>query len=440
MVSASNFISVDRNLNISPVNGFLPKIAIVPLTCEDSSLPEILITEGSTVREGDIIAKSRGIFTHSSIPGMVEKIEQRQFPNGKQGLCALIRLGGSFSFLGKSLVQKDWRDYEAGTLEYLLKEMGVVNTFSKTIPLYSKIKKIRNSRSGAVVLRLFDDDPSILSESLVSKNFLPQVLEGPAIILKAFGVSSCVIAYSGSEKENLKSELDNLLGENAQIFPDDTRIFCVGLDTRKYPAGKERDIINAVKIASEDENFSSLGKKDLFIDSFTALNAYNAVVLGKSAVSTFLHVTGDCLNAAAFLNVRIGTTFRELVEMCGGFKRKLSKIVINGLLGGVAVSSLDIPVTRGVKSVEFLPESEVRVPSTQSCIRCGACRKICPALLWPGNLYRIAHLENLEDLSKHDKIAIKTAILCSNCSLCNSVCPSRLPLSQTISVLGELNV
>ena len=438
MVSASNFISGDKNFILSSVDAFLPKFAVIPLCEDDSDFLEVLVSEGSVVKEGDVIAKTRGLYIHSSVPGLVKKIEQRQYSNGKQGLCAIISLGGAFSFLGKRMYPQAWHDYEASTMRFLLKEAGIVNTFSKSQSIYTQMAEIHKTKSDTVVLRLFDSDPSYITESFIAKNYISSVLEGAAILSKAFDAKNLFIAYSVNEKNSLKSEIDAFLNENSKvIFPENLEVFTIGIDLKKYPAGTMHDLSTFIKKNFKDERFSNIGRKDLFVDSTTALNAYNAIIFKKPVLTTFIHVTGECLNSAAILNVRIGTSLRDIVEQCGGFKRKVAKIIVNGIIQGKSLSSLDIPVSCSIKSVEFVPKKRAKLQITEKCIRCGNCRKICPVYLWPGNLYRLAHLESLENASESDKIAYKSAILCTECGLCNSVCPSRIPLSQTISILKD---
>ena len=139
MVLASNFISADKNTLSTSVNAFLPKIAFIPIEEDDSGKAEIMVNEGDRVQEGDVIARLKGLNVHSSLPGLVQKIEQIQYANGKQGLCAKIALNGSFNYLGKKNEAQDWKKYEDSELVFMLKEAGVINTFAKATPLYSQI-------------------------------------------------------------------------------------------------------------------------------------------------------------------------------------------------------------------------------------------------------------------------------------------------------------
>lgn len=449
MVSAYNFRSPDEGKFTLAANAFLPSHCVVPLD------GEILISEGEQVKEGQVISKTKDVYIHAPVSGIVEKIENGVFSSGKKGLCAKIALKGSLVFTGKKSFETGWQSYEKETLTYKLKEAGILSTFSKKISLYSNIKNLKKENP-ILVLRLFDDDPFVLTERFVSKNYARQVIFGALILAKASGSNILVFAQDKYSKiqideflpknhlfENRNSEnqisesLENSRNVENPIFSSQMKFFQVEVDTRKYPCGSEHCLVSAVKKNLSDESLKSLGKNDFFVDSVTAFHAYNAIVLGKPEINALVHVTGDCLNSAAVMNVKLGTSLRDVAEMCGGFKRKLSRIVINGTVKGVSVKNLDIPVVKSMKSIEFVPAKQVKNPCSETCVRCGNCRKICPAELWPGNLYRIAHLDGKSGGLLDSKTIADSAVLCMECGLCNSVCPSRLPLQQTISLLKE---
>ncbi|MBQ0052583.1 MAG: 4Fe-4S dicluster domain-containing protein [Treponema sp.] len=430
MVLASNFKSVDEGKINLTANAFLPATAAIPLEEDENDYVETFVTQGTPVTEGQVIAKTKNLYIHASIPGTVQEIYHRQYSNGKQGTAVKIALKGEFNFTGKNMEDLPYSSMEASTLSYILKEAGIINTFRTNKPIYEEIKKIQDKANKILVLRLFDDDPSRLTEEFVSQNYTKKVIVGARICADAIGAKSIVIA------QNKNKLID--ISEFTEGFGSAYTLLEVQLDSKKYPSGTMHNLVSAVKKASKDETFKTLGKDDFFIDSITALHVYEAVIYNKPVLNTFVHITGDCLNSAAIMNVKLGTSLKNIVEQCGGFKRKLSKIIINGIVLGRAVASLNIPISKRIKSIEFVPVKQVRAQFTENCMRCGNCRKICPVDLWPGNLYRVLNLSGQKnDFLNTDKIA-STALLCTECGLCNSVCPSRLPLSQSISILKEM--
>ena len=138
-------------------------------------------------------------------------------------------------------------------------------------------------------------------------------------------------------------------------------------------------------------------------------------------------MNGDCIPASGILKVAVGTTFRMLAEQCGGFVKSPEGIIVNGMISGVSSGTLDAPVTKYVKSVTFIPKMQCPDQRQTVCIRCGNCRRACPAKLSPDIIYR--YIRN-GMIASEDYLA--SAEFCSDCGLCNSVCPSRLPLSQRI--------
>lgn len=423
MVSVSEFLSADRDAFLSSTGSFIPREVFIPLEPDDSERFDVLIYEGNFVKEGEIIARSKNICVHSSVPGKVLEILNYQYANGKQGKCARIETSGSFSFTGKKLLEKSWSEFDINTLAFMFKDNGIVNSFSSVEPIVSQMRKIFNKKNKILAVRLFDDDPSREIENYLSKTFINQIVEGAGIVAKTIDADGIVFAFNKKDKSFADYNFDKLL-EN---FDRDVSIFTLPVDIKKYPCGTKHDIVTAAKKFFNEEMLFTFGKDDFFIDSVTALKTYDAFVKGIPSIFEYVHVTGDCLNSAAIMKVRVGTPIKFLAEQCGNFKRPVGKIVVNGIVSGHALPSLDIPVSRDVKSIEFLSKIKISSVNSETCVRCGNCRKICPVHLWPGNLYRLYGERSV------DRELLKPSILCSECGLCNSVCPSRIPLCQTIS-------
>jgi len=456
MISASEFLSEDKgNFNVI-VNSFLPSTAVIPTWLDSDVNMDYLSEEcsikvkvGDIVAEGQVIANTPNLSIHSSVPGVVTEISTSQIGNGKQGPVVKVNLKGEFSFVGKKLKMNSWESFDSDELSLILKNSGVVNTFYDCIPIYSQIKKYEQTKILAV--RLFDDDPSRVIESFVAEKLSKKVIEGAAILAKTLKVKAVVFVYE-KNNSNIKKIYEDLDNETSDSYTEISDMFnnidfvTIPIDVKKYPSGTFYDIINVVKnnsksILKRKNNLSEViydfGTKDFFVDSQTLVSIYDAVVLKMPVINRYVHVTGECLNAAAIMNVKIGTSLKQLVEQCGGFKRRLAKIVINGIINGYSVSSLNIPVTQMIKSVEFVPESQSRTQYTELCVRCGNCRKICPVHLWPGNInraYRLSRLEN-DDINENDKFILDGSKICIECGLCNAVCPSRIPLRQTIMLI-----
>ena len=204
----------------------------------------------------------------------------------------------------------------------------------------------------------------------------------------------------------------------------------MGIDVKKYTNGFKHGIINAYNKSMRKTCPLSVSRYDFFIDSYTLYDIYNAVVYDLPVLSRHIHFTGNCIPASCFLNVRLGYSLRDVITQLGGFTKNLESLIINGRICGKSLNSLDIPVTKYVKSVEFLSKNYTTDSQVYSCVKCGECRYKCPVNIAPDILYEYA-------LKKTDvpQQFVKTATLCINCGLCNTVCQARIPLCQVITLI-----
>ena len=407
---------------------FLPKVVNIPLSQESDSFYKCTVKPGDIVKEGDVIAQTEiaegwTSSLHSSIPGKVISTEACFSPNGRQEFAVKIQFGGALSYLGKIQQEKTPLDFKSDEIASLLIKNGVVNTFKTAIPenLGVQINQINTqSDTHNLVVRLFDEDPYRITDSLVAKFYFEEIVKGARIIAKAINAKGIVFAIDHKAED--KSWATN---------PEYKDIYQLEMKIQRYPCGTPREIVSAFTRGPLNKicNFQ-LTKIDLFTDASTVYEVYKAAALGIPCVDRLVHFSGNCLNASCMLDVKLGTNLRDIIPQIGGFTKEPAHIIINGMLCGTSVKSLDIPITKYVKSVEFLSKKKNSDEQIYSCVNCGNCRFVCPIKLSPDILYN--HTVNFKLLKE---MYAASSLACIECGLCNTVCPARLPLCQTIKVL-----
>lgn len=402
-------------------NAFLPKTVTIPLVQEKNIICKPVIKPGEIVTEGQIIASSEVSYIHSPVPGKVQGFVPVHCPNGKIEQAIVINTKGSFSYLGKKQQVENWNSMSPAALEKKISDKGIVNTFSctKTVPVLQQISQILKSKNKTIVARLFDEDSLRISDSLMTKFYFDKIREGARILAKIIDADG--ILFVMNAKDIKLKELEN---DTKQ------RIYFMGVNAKKYMTGFKHGIIAQFNKTMKKQCPFSVTKKDFYIDSYTLYDIYNTTVNNIPVLSRPVHFTGNCIPVSCFLNVRTGFMLKDIISQLGGFVKTVSAIIINGKLCGNSVNDLDIPITKYVKSVEFISKANTTDSQVYTCIKCGYCRYKCPVNIAPDILY--------DYVSKKTEIPesfLKTATLCINCGLCNTVCQARLPLCQVITML-----
>jgi electron transport complex protein RnfC len=427
MKGVTNTFFSDKTVFSNAINAYIPRVAYVPLASGGKKELPCTLMPGDTVAEGQIIADKAGsndAAIHSPIPGVLENFVSCLMPDGKQGKAAKIRLSGAFTYLGKKAVKSDWESMPGRQLCRMLAEKGVLNLFATPSSLAAQITALKKQQDRILVVRLYDEDPSQKTDSFIARRYQTEVAEGIAVLVKAANIAGVALLYDKNGVAPDFEEFSSLIHSAEIAF--------VPVTPRKYFSGTVNEIKEAIRSSSPNTIFTNVAHTDLFVDSATVLNVYRAAVFSLPVMENIVHISGSILNAPGIFSIRNGTLIRNLIEECGGFNHPHSVIVINGVITGMSITALDIPVTKQVKSIRFLDRRELPDQSAHECIRCGNCQTICPNKLEPAVLF--AHICGTKIA---DPEYIASALLCEDCALCNTVCPARLPLSQYISLLKE---
>ena len=152
----------------------------------------------------------------------------------------------------------------------------------------------------------------------------------------------------------------------------------------------------------------------------TVVAIADAVEKGLPLIDRVTTVTGGAIAEPKNLLLRIGTTFAEAIDLCGGFKEAPVKLIMGGPMMGMAQCKTDVPIIKGTSGILALGAADVNAGEERPCIRCGRCVDACPMGLLPSML-SILGQRNLFQVAKEDYNLLD----CVECGSCVYVCPAK---------------
>ena len=203
---------------------------------------------------------------------------------------------------------------------------------------------------------------------------------------------------------------------------------------KKYPQGGEKQLVDAVirrQVPAPPAIPVNVGA--IVQNVGTAFAVYQAVMKNKPLFERYTTVTGKQIKNPGNFLVRMGTTFQQLIDACGGMPEGDNKVLAGGPMMGKAVMSLDVPVCKGTNSVTVLSGDDALRKKEQPCIRCAKCVSACPMGLEP---YLLSTLSSLKQYERAEQEEIVSCIACGSCQF---TCPAHRPLLDNI-VLGKAEV
>lgn len=384
-----------------------------------------IVLKGDKVYMGQKIGEATSIISsafHSSVSGVVAAVEPRTHGTGEMREAVVIKNDH------KDKIHPDIKPYDAKTLKSkeiidIIKKNGVVGMGGATFPTHVKLMPPPNKKIDTLIINGAECEPYITCDHRLMLENPQDVIDGTKILMKALGAKHAIIGIEDNKKEAIKLLQDLTLNED--------KIEIAVLQT-KYPQGAEKQIIYAITKRTVPSGGLPMDIGVVVCNVGTAAAIANIFKTGMPVTQRIVTVTGNGIKNPQNLNIRLGTSFEDIINFCDGLKDDVVKIISGGPMMGVAQSSLKATTTEGTTAVLVLDSKEAKATQPQNCIRCGSCVETCPIGLMP---LSIAATADNGDFDLAEKLG---ALDCIECGICTYICPARRSLVQSIRLAKSI--
>ena len=396
---------------------------VIPLSQHIGAPATPIVKKGDRVLTGQLIGEASGFISanvHSSVSGTVKSIEVRRLANGGKSDCVIIENDGMYE--EAEFEKKNLKDLDADEIRERVKSAGVVGMGGAGFPTNVKLTPKNPEQIEYIIVNGAECEPYLTSDYRRMLEEPEKLREGLLCVLKLFPQAKGYIAIEDNKPEAIRVIKETVKGID--------RIEVKEVKT-KYPQGGERALVFATTGRKLNSDMLPADVGCIVHNVDTIVSIYNAVIEGRPLIRRIVTVTGEAVNNPQNYYVRIGTSYRQLLEASGGLKFEVAKYISGGPMMGFAMADLDVPVAKGSSSLLVLKDDVVAGLDDSPCIRCGRCADACPGRIIPAKVSAMAVKGNKEAFVKLGGME------CCECGCCSFACPAKKPLTQNIKSMRK---
>ncbi len=299
------------------------------------------------------------------------------------------------------VIENDYREHVAKR-HGCVKNIGsyTLEEFTNIIAKYNAYDKEINYEAETMIINGVDKDPFEKATSFLIDKYSAQILEAIDAISNILKIDNTILAINNNDSLNVLN-LTNNIGTYPNIH--------LKLVPDIYPIGfKEVLIKNLISKRQEEKGYIYFTVMDIF-------NIYNALKRQKPKTEKFITLSGDAISENMVVNVKLGSTLNDLIKDCCEIVKENYFVVINGLIAGTTIESLNTIITDDIRSVFLCTRQKEK---EQVCINCGLCTNKCPVGLNP------------KYIKEHRKASFEA---CLGCGLCTYICPSKINFKKYLN-------
>ncbi len=406
-----------------------PHSVFIPIQNNRCKTYDMSVEEGDHVLYGQQIGIRHGGFfeqpIHATVSGTIGKISKKLHRTGRK--IEVIEIKNDFLetphesvFDRTDAVIKEMTQAE---MVEIVKEKSLVGLGGSGFPTYIKLGT--KEKINTIVINAIECEPYLSSDYRLILEHPEEVITGLSYIMQALKVDHAMIAI-----KSMKNPLYQVLTQVLKVRFSHLNIQVVKLGNY-YPQGWEVEMFEqalGIRIPPGElpTKYGVIG-----FNVSTTVGVYDAIKHNLPVTKRHFTITGDAVKFPQNIFVRVGTSVKELIELCDGFleEEKSVVIVMGGPMMGTSVTTSDVIVSKTTTSVIILKDVEYK---EEQCVRCGSCVYSCPAYLEP--------VQIMNAVKRNDKDVMKglRANECIECGLCAYVCTSKIHVTDYVRKAKKL--
>lgn len=382
---------------------------------------DLCIKEGDYLKIGQVIGMRHGGFfeqpIHSTVSGTFVGLEKHYHRNGKMVDFIKIQNDKKDVFDESLFTRSDEEIFKMTKDEItkVVKDTALVGLGGSSFPTYIKFQT--DLPIHTILINGIECEPLLTSDYRIMMEYPDRIMKGISYVMHAFNAKKAIICFKKKHKD-----LKLLYKEIIRRYPDID--VSIGLMDDFYPQGWEIAMIKkALHIdVKSGELPSKYGVMNFNVSTIVGL--YKALKYNMPVVKRNITITGNGIKYPQNLRVRVGTSIRELINLCGGYVDDGPFVfIVGGPMMGASLDCDDVIITKTVTSIIVLKKIDFQ---ENPCIRCGSCGYSCPTKLMPW-----AIMNAVKSLNKERLKALHPE-RCIECGLCAYACTSKINVTDYI--------
>lgn len=399
-----------RQFDFSPV-------IILPVQMHIGAPSEIVVREGQEVVRGQLLARANGYMSvplHAPVSGTVRKLANVPTISGKMVPGIYLE---PFPSSTQEVMEGNPIDVDSATPDEILQgiqDAGIVGLGGAAFPTHVKLKIPEGKHCDTLIINGVECEPYLTTDHRVMLEQAEDIFTGIRYLLKVTRAQRCIIGIEANKQD----AADHLRAS----VPADMQVDIMVIPV-KYPQGAEKMLITSLLGREVPSGGLPIEVGAVVVNVATTAEIGRLLPHGRVIQERVITITGPAVKKKGNYLIPIGTPLRYVLEQVG-VDEHISEVYMGGPMMGVAVSNLDISITKGTSGIVVFSRKEVRQAQIYPCIKCGACVEACPLSLNPSKLGILAKFEAYDDMPAHHLMD------CFECGSCSYVCPSHIPLVQ----------